>query len=160
MQAPVAGAGPIAYARAMSRRRATPGQDPSQRQLKVGEVLRRRLAEVLARGEVRDPDLNRVSITVSEVRTSADLRLATAFVMPLGGQGAPEALAALRRNKAEIRHLMVQGLALKYAPDLRFELDAVYDRMDATRRMFADPKVRADLDRDGAGKTAKDADDG
>lgn len=132
----------------MKNRHSNAGSGPSNRQLKVGEVLRRRLAEVLARAEIHDPELNRHSITVSEVRTSPDLRGATAFVMPLGGEGAEAALAALRRNKAEIRHRLVQGLALKYAPDLRFELDGVYDRMDATRRMFDDPKVRADLERD------------
>lgn len=134
----------------MSNRRSAPGtraSGPSNRQLRVGEVLRRRLAEVLARAEVHDPDLNRHSITVSEVRTSPDLRQATVFVMPLGGADAEGALAALRRNKAELRHLTVQGLALKYAPDLRFALDEVFDRMDSTRRMFADPKVQADLAR-------------
>lgn len=140
----------MAYLRSMSNRRPAPGSaasGPSNRQLRVGEMLRRRLAEVLARGAVHDPDLNRHSITVSEVRTSPDLRLATAYVMPLGGADAEGALAALRRNKAELRHLVVQGLALKYAPDLRFALDEVFDRMDATRRMFADPRVQADLAR-------------
>lgn len=131
----------------MSKPRPSASKGPSQRQLKVGEVLRRRLAEVLGRAEVHDPELNRHPITVSEVRTSPDLRQATAYVMPLGGQGAEGALAALRRNKAEIRHLVVQGLAMKYAPDLRFELDTVFDRMDEARRIFADPRVQADLAR-------------
>jgi ribosome-binding factor A len=140
----------MAYLLRMSNRRPASGtasRGPSQRQLKVGEVLRRRLAEVLSRAEVHDPDLDRHPITVSEVRTSPDLRQATAYVMPLGGQGAEGVLAALRRNKAELRHLLVQGLALKYAPDLRFELDPVYDRIDETRRIFADPRVQADLAR-------------
>lgn len=131
----------------MKSRHSAAGQGPSNRQLKVGEVLRRRLAEILGRAEVHDPDLNRLSITVSEVRTSPDLRQATAYVMPLGGEGAEAALAALRRNKAEIRHQLVQGLALKYAPDLRFALDPVFDRLDRTRELFADPKVQADLAR-------------
>lgn len=134
----------------MSNRRSAaggPARGPSTRQLRVGEALRRRLAEVLARAEVRDPDLNRHSITVSEVRTSPDLRQATAYVMPLGGAEAEAALAALRRNRAQLRHRMVQGLALKYAPELRFALDEVYDRIEASRRMFADPKVQADLAR-------------
>jgi ribosome-binding factor A len=120
---------------------------PSNRQLRVGELIRRRLADVLARAEVHDPDLNRYPITVSEVRTTPDLKLATAYVMPLGGQGADEALKALRRHKAEIRHLVARGLELKYAPDLRFQLDQVFDRMDETRRLFADPKVQADVAR-------------
>lgn len=131
----------------MSTRRFNQSQGPSNRQLRVGELIRRRLAEVLARAEVHDPELGRHPITVSEVRTTPDLKLATAYVMPLGGEGAAEVLKALRRNKAEIRHLVAKDLALKYAPDLRFELDQVYDRMDETRRIFADPKVRADVDR-------------
>lgn len=131
----------------MSKHRSTGDKGPSNRQLRVGELIRRRLAEVLARAEVHDPDLNRHPITVSEVRTTPDLKLATAYVMPLGGIGTEAALAALRRNKAEIRHLVAKDLALKYAPDLRFQLDAVFDRMDETRRLFADPKVQADVAR-------------
>lgn len=144
----------------MSTRRFTQNQGPSNRQLRVGELIRHRLAEVLTRAEVHDPDLNRVPITVSEVRATPDLRLATAYVMPLGGQGAAEALKALRRNKAEIRHLVAKDLALKYAPDLRFELDTVFDQMDEARRIFADPKVQADVARpDGSAERAPDGDD-
>lgn len=143
----------------MKSRHSAAGSGPSNRQLKVGEVLRRRLAEILGRAEVHDPDLNRLSITVSEVRTSPDLRQATAYVMPLGGEGAEAALAALRRNKAEIRHQLVKGLALKYAPDLRFELDPVFDRLDRTRELFADPKVQADLARPDSDDPDSDDDD-
>ena len=131
----------------MSKRRFTSDQGPSNRQLRVGELIRRRLAEVLARAEVHDPELNRHMITVSEVRATPDLKLATAFVMPLGGVGADEALKALRRNKAELRHLVAKDLALKYAPDLRFQLDGVFDQMDEARRIFADPRVQADIAR-------------
>lgn len=129
----------------MSSKRFSSGQGPTQRQLRVAEVIRHRLAEVLLRGDVHDPDLTRHVITVSEVTTSPDLRHATAFVMPLGGKGADEALAALRRNKAELRHQVARDLGLKFAPDLKFELDATFDRMDDTRRLFADPKVQADV---------------
>ena len=111
----------------------------------MGEVIRRALADVLARGDVHDPDLSRVPITVSEVRTSPDLKIATAYVMPLGGQGQAETLAALRRNKAELRHLVTRGLTLKFAPDLRFVLDETFDRMDDTRRLFADERVQRDI---------------
>ena len=111
----------------------------------MGEVIRRALADVLARGDVHDPDLARVPITVSEVRTSPDLKIATAYVMPLGGQGQTETLAALRRNKAELRHLVTRGLTLKFAPDLRFVLDETFDRMDDTRRLFADERVQRDI---------------
>lgn len=129
----------------MSSKRFSTGQGPTQRQLRVAEVIRHRLAEVLLRGDVHDPDLTRHVITVSEVTTSPDLRHATAFVMPLGGKGADEALAALRRNRAELRHQVARDLGLKFAPDLKFELDATFDRMDDTRRLFADPKVQADV---------------
>lgn len=129
----------------MSSKRFSSGQGPTQRQLRVAEVIRHRLAEVLLRGDVHDPDLTRHVITVSEVTTSPDLRHATAFVMPLGGKGADEALLALRRNKAELRHQVARDLGLKFAPDLKFELDATFDRMDDTRRLFADPKVQADV---------------
>ena len=79
------------------------GPGPSQRQLRVGELIRRTLSEVLARGDVHDPDLNRMSITVGEVRTSPDLRIATAYVLPLGGEGQDEVIALLARNKGELR---------------------------------------------------------
>lgn len=133
------------YAGGMAKGRFNPGKGPSQRQLRVGEVIRRRLSEVLIRADHHDPELSSFSITVSEVRTSPDLKVATAFVMPLGGAGEAAALAALRRNKAELRHLVSQGLELKFAPELRFVLDESFDRMDAARRMFSEPRVQADL---------------
>lgn len=130
----------------MANRRFDSQQGPSQRQLRVGELIRRELADVLARGDVHDADLSRVPITVSEVRTSPDLKIATAYVMPLGGQGQQEALAALRRNTAELRHLVSRKLTLKYAPALRFQLDETFARMDEARRLFDDPRVKQDLD--------------
>ena len=132
----------------MAQNRFHTGAGPSQRQLRVGELIRRTLSDVLLRGDVHDPDLNRHSITVGEVRTSPDLKVATAYVMPLGGQGAPEALAALRRNAGELRHLISKGLTLKYAPQLRFVLDETFDRMDDTRRMFSEERVRRDIESD------------
>ena len=132
----------------MSNNRFQQGSGPSQRQLRVGEVIRHRLSEVLLRGDVHDPDLNRHSITVGEVRTSPDHKVATAYVLPLGGGHADEALAALRRNKGELRHLVAKGLTLKFAPELRFQLDETFDRLDDTRRLFADERVRRDIDHD------------
>lgn len=129
----------------MGHRRFDSSQGPSQRQLRVGELIRRELADVLTRGDVHDPELAHVPITVSEVRTSPDLKIATAYIMPLGGQGQKETLAALRRNKAELRHLVSRGLTLKYAPDLRFQLDETFDRMDETRRLFQDARVQRDI---------------
>ncbi|MCC5974735.1 MAG: 30S ribosome-binding factor RbfA [Rubellimicrobium sp.] len=130
----------------MKRSSAPTPSGQSQRQLRVGELIRRTLSEVLARGDVHDPDLARFSITVGEVRVTPDLRIATAYVLPLGGQNRDEALVALRRNTAEIRHQVVRGLSLKYAPALRFAIDETFDRMDETRRLFADDRVRQDLD--------------
>ncbi|MCX7888831.1 MAG: 30S ribosome-binding factor RbfA [Rhodobacteraceae bacterium] len=131
----------------MSRNRFSQGPGPSQRQLRVGETIRRTLSEVLTRGDVHDPELNRISITVGEVRASPDLKVATVYVLPLGGRDAPAMLAALNRNRGELRHLVSRELALKFAPELRFAVDETYDRLDAARAMFADPRVRRDVER-------------
>ena len=119
---------------------------PSQRQLRVGELIRRTLSEVLARGDVHDPDLNRLSITVGEVRTSPDLKVATAFVLPLGGRGQEDVLDLLNRNRSELRRVIGRKMALKFTPELRFKLDETFDRMDDTRRLFDQAAVRRDLD--------------
>lgn len=128
------------------------GPGPSQRQLRVGETIRRALSEVLARGDVHDVDLNRLSITVGEVRVSPDLKIATAYVLPLGGQGREELISLLARNKAELRRLVAKKLTLKFAPDLRFQLDETFDRMDETREMLG----RAEVMRDTHPATAED----
>ncbi len=121
------------------------GDGPSQRQLRVGELIRRTLSEVLQRGDIHDPDLNRISITVGEVTTSPDLKIATAYVCPLGGQGGKDLITLLARNKSELRRAVSKNLALKFTPDLRFRLDETFDRMDETRRLFAQDQVRRDL---------------
>ena len=88
------------------------GPGPSQRQLRVGELIRRTLSEVLQRGDIHDPDLNRMSITVGEVRTSPDLKIATAYVLPLGGKGQENVLKLLAANKAELRRMVGKKLGL------------------------------------------------
>ena len=118
---------------------------PTQRQLRVGELIRRTLSDVLTHAEVHDPDLNRLSITVGEVRCSPDLKIATVFVMPLGGGDVAAAIAALSRNKPELRHRIAKAMTLKYAPDLRFLPDETYARLDETRRLFADEVVQRDI---------------
>ena len=133
---------------AMAKSRFNDGPGPSQRQLRVAETIRRRLSDVLNQGHIHDPDLNRMSITVGEVRCSPDLKVATAFVLPLGGKDADDALAGLRRNAGEIRRAVNKGLALKFSPELRFKIDDTFDRLDETRALFADANVRRDLDRD------------
>ncbi len=129
-------------------RQTSQGKGPSQRQLRVGELIRRTLAGVLARGDVHDPDLNRMSITVGAGRTTPDLRVATAFVLPLGGQGRDEALAALRRNGKELRRAVSKELTLKFSPELRFALDETFDQMDETNRLLRQDTVRRDVEGD------------
>lgn len=136
------------------------GDGPSQRQLRVGELIRRTLSDVLNRGEIHDPELNSMSITVGEVSCSPDLKVATVYVMPLmGGAKVEAAIAALARNKGELRRRLSGEMTLKYAPDLRFRPDETFDRLDETRRMFSDPKVQRDVaapDEDAGGDTGGD----
>ncbi len=112
----------------------------------MGELIRRTLADVLNRGEIHDPDLNRLSITVGEVQASPDLRVATAFVLPLGGGDRDAALDALNRNKSSLRQAINRKLTLKRSPELRFEIDEIFDRMDETHRLLALQRVRRDLE--------------
>ncbi len=121
---------------------------PTQRMLRVGESLRRVLSDALMRGEIHDPELNALHITVGEVRTSTDLKIATVYVLPLGGEKREEAIAALKRNKYELRRYIGKQMKLKYAPDLRFLIDDTFDKLDASRRMFSQDKVQQDLEKD------------
>ena len=130
----------------MAKNKFHDGPGPSQRQLRVGELIRRTLSDVLMRGDVHDPDLNRLSVTVGEVRTSPDLKIATAYVLPLGGEGRDTVVELLARNKAELRRIVGKKLALKFAPDLRFRIDETFDQMDETRRLFSQDDVRRDLE--------------
>ena len=146
----------------MAKNKFHEGPGPSQRQLRVGETVRRALSDVLARGDVHDTDLNRLSITVGEVRISPDLKIATAYVLPLGGEGQDEVLKLLARNKSELRRQVAKKLTLKFSPDLRFQLDQTFDRMDDTRRMLNQEVVRRDADApddDGADDSADGAPD-
>ncbi len=119
---------------------------PSQRQLRVGELIRRTLADVLNRGDVHDPALNAMNITVGEVACSADLRVATIYVMPLmGSVPVADAIAALARNKHALRHHVAGALTLKFAPELRFRPDETFDRLDESRRLFSDATVQRDI---------------
>ena len=130
---------------AMAKNKFHDGPGPSQRQLRVGELIRRTLSEVLARGDIHDPDLNRLSITVGEVRTSPDLKIATAYVLPLGGDAREEAIDYLARNKSELRRIIGKKSGLKFTPDLRFRIDDTFDRLDDARRMFDQENVKRDL---------------
>jgi ribosome-binding factor A len=130
----------------MSRRASSSPRGPSQRQLRVGELVRRQLTDILIRGELHDPALAGVSVVVSEAVSSNDLKTVTAYVSVLGGKDQEAVLKALRVRSKALRHEVMNGLNLKFAPALKFELDRSFDRMDETRRMFSDPKVAQDLD--------------
>ena len=121
------------------------GGGPSQRQLRVGELVRRTLSEALQRGEVHDPELNAMSITVGEVTVSPDLKVATAWVLPLGGRDRERAIEALARNRGELRRAVGREMTTKYTPDLRFRIDETFDKMDEARRLFGSDHVSQDL---------------
>ena len=129
----------------MAKNKFNDNSGPSQRQLRVGELIRRALSEILMQGAIHDPDLNRISVTVSEVTASPDLKIATAYVCPLGGQGGEDLIALLAKNKSEIRRSISKKLTLKYTPDLRFRIDETFDRMDETRRLFSQENIKRDL---------------
>ena len=129
----------------MAKNKFNDNSGPSQRQLRVGELIRRALSEILMQGIIHDPDLNRISVTVSEVTASPDLKIATAYVCPLGGAGGEDLISLLAKNKSEIRRSISKKLTLKYTPDLRFRIDETFDRIEETRRLFSQENVKRDL---------------
>ena len=132
----------------MANRRAEKSTGPSQRQLRVGELVRHALAEMLTRGEIHDDVLASHVVTVPEVRMSPDLRLATIYVMPLGGKDAGPVLEALERHRRYIRGEVAVAVNLKFAPDIRFLADETFEEADRIERLLASDKVRQDLDKD------------
>ncbi|MCP4934928.1 MAG: 30S ribosome-binding factor RbfA [bacterium] len=122
------------------------GVGPSQRQLRVGESLRHSLAELLLRIEINDEALSGVNLTVSEVRTSPDLRQVTAFVAPLGGENREAVVKALNRHCRYIRGELAHKVTLKYMPELKFKLDVSYDEYEKITNLLHTPKVAQDLD--------------
>jgi ribosome-binding factor A len=122
------------------------GKAPSQRQLKVGEMIRHALAEIFARGEIADPALNRHSLTVPEVRMSPDLKLATVYVLPLGGGEAEEAVAQLDKHKRYLRGALAKRVSMKFMPELRFMVDTSFAASARIDALLASPKVARDLD--------------
>jgi ribosome-binding factor A len=120
---------------------------PSQRQLRVGELIRHALADMLTRGAVHDPVLEGHMITVPEVRMSADLRLATIYVMPLGGHDQNEVVAALDRNKKFLRGEIARAVNLKFAPEIRFRIDERFDEAERIEKLLRAPEVRRDLEK-------------
>jgi ribosome-binding factor A len=123
-----------------------PQSGPSQRQLRVGELVRHALAEMLSRGEIHDDVLTGHVVTVPEVRMSPDLRLATVYVMPLGGKDVAKVIEALERNKRYIRGEVAHAVNLKFAPDVRFMADETFDEADRIDQLLASRKVRKDVE--------------
>jgi len=138
----------------MSRRpkNASPA-GPSQRALRVGELVRHAIAEMLTRGDVHDPVLEGHLITVPEVRMTADLRLATIYIMPLGGRDVEEVLEALERNKRFLRGEIAHRVNLKFAPDIRFHADERFEEAERIEKLLRTSAVQRDLDK------PKDSDD-
>jgi len=127
----------------------------SQRQLRVGEELRHVLARILARGELRDPALADQTLTVTEVRVSPDLKTATAFVVPLGGRGLEDSVAALNRAANFLRGQVGREMTLRHVPRLEFLADRSFDEASRVENILSRPSVRRDLpeppeDQDGA----------
>lgn len=127
---------------------------PTQRQQRVAELVRHAIAEVLQRGDVQDPVLSSHVITVPEVRMSPDLKIATAYIMPLGGKDEAPVIAALERNKKVLRQEVARRVNLKFAPELRFKRDETFDEFGRIDAILKSDKVRRDVD-----KRSEDEDD-
>jgi len=122
---------------------------PSQRQLRVGELIRHALSDLLSRGDIHDDVLAGSVITIPEVRCSPDLRNATVFVMPLGGRNTDAVIAALQKNAKFIRSVVARSVNLKYAPQLSFKADGSFDEAERVDKLLRSPTVRRDLEGDG-----------
>ncbi|HEV2562153.1 MAG TPA: 30S ribosome-binding factor RbfA [Rhizomicrobium sp.] len=127
------------------RHSASPNIGPTQRQLRVGEMLRHALSEILIRGDVRDPELNGVPITITQVKPSPDMRHATVFCEPLGGKNAKEVIEALNRHRGFIRGLMGKMIELKFTPDLRFVEDTSFAEAEKIENLLKSSRVKRDL---------------
>ena len=134
----------------MARKKNSSDSGPglSQRQLRVGEIVRHAIAEMLARGDVHDPVIETHMITVPEVRMSPDLRLATVYVMPLGGRDADTVIAAFERNKKYLRGEIAHRVNLKFAPDIRFRIDDRFAEADRIDKLLHSPDVARDLNKE------------
>jgi len=128
----------------------------TQRQLRVGEFIRHEMAELLTRGDIHDSVIEAHMITVPEVRMSPDLRLATIYIMPLGGRDAKEVLAALERHKRYVRGEIGRRVNLKFAPEIRFRIDERFDEAERIEKLLRTPLVQRDLnDKDLGGEEDK-----
>jgi ribosome-binding factor A len=129
----------------MSRAHHSQAGAPSQRMLRVGELVRHAVAQMLSRGDITDPVLDKHVVTVSRVKMSPDLKLATIYVMPLGGQDEPEVLAALDRHKRFLRGEIAHEVNLKFAPEIRFRIDDTFDNVSRIDALLSSDRVKRDL---------------
>ncbi len=130
----------------MSRHNAPSSQrGPSQRQLRVGELLRHALSDILLQSEIRDPDLEGVSVTVTQVKPSPDMRHATVFVEPLGGKNADTIVNALNRHRGFLRGELGRTIELKFTPELRFVEDTSFAEAERIEKILQSEKVARDL---------------
>lgn len=127
---------------------------PSQRMLRVGELVRHALAAMFARGDVEDDALHGLVITVPEVRMTPDLKIANAYIMPLGGQHAEEVVAALNRHRKFIRGRVAPQINMKYAPEVRFYVDDTFEEAGRIDALLRSDRVQRDLDDDEGGEDA------
>jgi len=132
----------------MSKSRFDNNAGPSQRQLRVGENIRHTLSEIISRGDIRDEDLDNVSITITEVRPSPDLRNATIFAMPLGGINENQVIEALNRNAKFIRGQLSKMVSMKYLPKLKFTPDHSFGEADHIEKLLNSSHVAQDLKKD------------
>jgi ribosome-binding factor A len=131
----------------MSRKKPSQTRGPSQRQLRVGELIRHKLAEMLARGEIYDDVLASHVVTIAEVRMSPDLRLATAYVMPLGGKDIKPVLEALDKHRKFIRGEIAHAVDLRTAPEVRFREDETFEEVNRIDQLLHSEKVRRDVEK-------------
>lgn len=132
----------------MTRKKSSSGsKGPSQRMLRVGELIRHKVSEMLIRGDIHDDVIASHSITIPEVRISPDLKIATVYVMPLGGKDIKPVIEALTRNKKYIRAEVASALNLRYAPDIKFREDETFEEATRIDRLLDSPKVRQDVEK-------------
>ena len=131
----------------MQPRKPGAAKGPSQRMLRVGEMIRHELSAVLARGDIHDDVLAAAVVTIPEVRMSPDLKLATVYVMPLGGRNIEAVVEALNEHRKYIRSIIAKAVNLKFAPEVRFRHDETFDEASRIDALLHSPKVRADIEK-------------
>lgn len=129
-----------------ARSKQTKSTAPSQRQLRVGELVRHTLAQMLTRGDIHDDTLAGTVVTIPEVRMTPDLKIATVYVMPLGGENGDAVVKSLAGHKNFIRREVAKAVNLKFAPDIRFRFDESFDEANRIDELLNSPKVRQDID--------------